>query len=139
MIGAHKLQLMMSVETSLQSAAHEHAEVTSKTTVKAPNSKYEAPRGRPVSGRPWKTTQKTRFSAQTYKATKTLSTSWEAKMAKRAKEKALKETQLEIKERHQAEKDEKKRAREEREKRRAENELKSASVQVVCIRSYKLC
>ncbi|KAJ0401049.1 hypothetical protein ATCC90586_004154 [Pythium insidiosum] len=93
--------------------------------------KVEVPRGRPVSGRPWKTTQKTRFSSAKYKGTKTLSTTWEEKIAMRAKSKELKELQSEIKARRQAEKDEKKRAREEREKRRAENELKSASVQVI--------
>jgi hypothetical protein len=89
------------------------------------------PRGRPVSGRVWKTTQKTRFSSQTYKATKTLSTTWEQKVEKRAKLQNLKDLEAEIKARRQAEKDERKREREEREKRRAENELKSASVQVV--------
>ncbi|TMW67112.1 hypothetical protein Poli38472_012228 [Pythium oligandrum] len=93
--------------------------------------KQEIPRGRPVSGRVWKTTQKTRFSSAKYKGTKVLSTTWEAKLAKRAKTKELKALQDEIKSRRQHEKEEKKRAREEREKRRAENELKSASVQVI--------
>ncbi|DAZ92570.1 TPA: hypothetical protein N0F65_012800 [Lagenidium giganteum] len=97
----------------------------------------EVPRGRAVSGRVWKKVQKTRFSSQTYKATKVLSTTWEEKMLKRAKLKELKELQAEIKNRRQAEKDEKKRAREERERRRAENELKSASVQVIS-KTHKL-
>lgn len=93
--------------------------------------KSEPPRGRPVSGRVWKKVQKTRFSAQGFKGTKVLSTTWEEKMLKRAKLKELKDLQAEIKSRRQAEKDAKRQAREEKEKRRKENELKSAAVQVI--------
>ena len=89
------------------------------------------PRGRPVSGRVWKKVQKTRFSAQGFKGTKVLSSTWEAKMLKRSKLKELKALQTEIKARRQAERDAKRQAREEKEKRRKENELKSAAVQVV--------
>ncbi|KAF1328665.1 putative glycosyl hydrolase family 17 protein, partial [Globisporangium splendens] len=91
----------------------------------------EAPIGKPVSGRTWKKVEKTRFSAVKYKGTKTLSTSWEEKMLKRAKLKELKALQDEIKVRRQSERDAKRQAREEKEKRRKENELKSASVQVI--------
>ncbi|EGZ10983.1 hypothetical protein PHYSODRAFT_264714 [Phytophthora sojae] len=95
------------------------------------------PRGRPVSGRVWKKVQKTRFSAQGFKGTKVLSTTWEEKMLKRSKLKELKELQAEIKARRQAERDAKRQAREEKEKRRKENELKSASVQVIS-RTHRL-
>jgi rRNA-processing protein CGR1 len=95
--------------------------------------KTEIPRGKPVSGRVWKPVQKTRFSSMKFKGTKVLSTTWDEKIAKKAKLHELKALQNEIKERRRNEKLEKKIEREEREKRRKENELKSASVQVVSI------
>jgi hypothetical protein len=91
----------------------------------------EIPRGKPVSGRPWKTVQKTRFSTAKYTGTAKLSTTWEDKLAKKARAKELKALQGEIKARRQAERDAKRQAREDKEKRRKENELKSAAVQVV--------
>lgn len=91
----------------------------------------EIPRGKPVSGRPWKTVQKTRFSTAKYTGTAKLSTTWEDKVAKKARAKELKALQGEIKARRQAERDAKRQAREDKEKRRKENELKSAAVQVV--------
>lgn len=91
----------------------------------------EIPRGKPVSGRPWKTVQKTRFSTAKYTGTSKLSTTWEDKLVKKARAKELKALQDEIKARRQGERDAKRQAREEKEKRRKENELKSASVQVV--------
>ncbi|CEG38820.1 Predicted coiled-coil protein [Plasmopara halstedii] len=97
----------------------------------------EPPRGRPVSGRVWKKVQKTRFSTQSLKGSKVLSTTWEEKMLQRSKLKNLKELQTEIKMRRQAEKDAKRQAREEKEKRRKENELKSAAVQVIS-RTHRL-
>ncbi|TYZ66070.1 hypothetical protein PybrP1_011275 [[Pythium] brassicae (nom. inval.)] len=90
-----------------------------------------APVGRPVSGRTWKKTEKTRFSSVRYKGTKVLSTSWEQKTQTRARRAELQALQSEIKVRRQGERDAKRQAREEKEKRRQENELKSASVQVI--------
>lgn len=91
----------------------------------------DAPMGKPVSGRTWKKAEKARFSTVRYKGTKVLSTSWEDKVAKRAKQTELKALQNEIKSRRQGERDAKRQAREEKEKRRKENEFKSASVQVI--------
>ncbi|RLN47512.1 hypothetical protein BBJ29_000626 [Phytophthora kernoviae] len=110
-------------------------EATQQTKPSA--SKTAPPRGRPVSGRTWKKVQKTRFSAQGFKGTKVLSTTWEEKMLKRTKLKELKDLQAEIKTRRQGERDAKRQAREEKEKRRKENELKSAAVQVIS-RTHRL-
>ncbi|KAF4321536.1 hypothetical protein BBO99_00001003 [Phytophthora kernoviae] len=110
-------------------------EATQQT--KSSASKTAPPRGRPVSGRTWKKVQKTRFSAQGFKGTKVLSTTWEEKMIKRTKLKELKDLQAEIKTRRQGERDAKRQAREEKEKRRKENELKSAAVQVIS-RTHRL-
>ncbi|KAG7397564.1 hypothetical protein PHYBOEH_000497 [Phytophthora boehmeriae] len=110
---------------------------TTQQTKPSASNKTAPPRGRPVSGRVWKKVQKTRFSAQGFKGTKVLSTTWEEKMLKRSKLKELKELQAEIKARRQGERDAKKQAREEKEKRRKENELKSAAVQVIS-RTHRL-
>lgn len=103
---------------------------TAATTAVATAPK-DIPRGRPVSGRPWKTVQKTRFSGAKYTGTAKLSTTWEQKLVKKAHAKELKALQDEIKARRQGERDAKRQAREDKEKRRKENELKSAAVQVV--------
>ncbi|CAK4080426.1 unnamed protein product [Aphanomyces euteiches] len=100
-------------------------------TVAAEAKKNEAPRGKPVSGRFWKKPQKAKNSMMTFKATKTLSTTWEEKMAAKAKKKEMKELEQEIANRKKQEKIDKRLAREEKEKRRMANELKSASVQVI--------
>ncbi len=93
--------------------------------------KLEVPRGKPVSGRPWKKVQKSRNSMQTYKATKVLSTTWDQNLAMKGKKREMKELEREIADRKKQERLDKKLAREEKEKRRLANELKSASVQVI--------
>ncbi|OQR92401.1 hypothetical protein ACHHYP_03748 [Achlya hypogyna] len=97
----------------------------------------QPPRGKPVSGRPWKKAQTARKSMMTYKATKTLSTTWEEKMAMKAKKKEMKDLEHEIAARKRQERLDKKLAREEKEKRRLENEMKSATVQNIS-KTHKL-
>mmetsp|Transcript_2436 Transcript_2436/g.6167 ORF Transcript_2436/g.6167 Transcript_2436/m.6167 type:complete len:277 (+) Transcript_2436:50-880(+) len=86
----------------------------------------------PASGRWWKKHQVEKNSMQIYKANpKTLSTSWEKKMALRKKRETIKDLEAQLK----AQRDEDNRiAREKRaakKKRKAENELKNARVQVL--------
>jgi len=104
---------------------------------KTKKDKVEAPRGKPVSGRPWKKVQRTRFSAIRYKATKELSTTWDEKLQLKGRKKEMKVLEREIADRKKQEKVDKRVAREEKEKRRLANELKTASVQVIS-KTHKL-
>ncbi|KDO24370.1 hypothetical protein SPRG_10448 [Saprolegnia parasitica CBS 223.65] len=97
----------------------------------------QPPRGQPVSNRPWKKTQTQRKSMMTYKATKTLSTTWDEKMAMKAKKKEMKDLEHEIAARKKQERLDKKIAREEKEKRRMANEMKSSTVQQIS-KTHKL-
>ncbi|KAF0719437.1 Aste57867_1033 [Aphanomyces stellatus] len=102
-------------------------------TVATEAKKTETPRGKPVSGRFWKKPQTHKNSMMSFKATKTLSTTWDEKMAAKAKKKEMKELEHEIANRKKQEKIDKRVAAEEKEKRRMANELKSvqASAQVI--------
>ncbi|KHJ95775.1 hypothetical protein OESDEN_04274 [Oesophagostomum dentatum] len=86
-------------------------------------------RGMPKSGRWWKDTQTARHSSLI--KVKPLKSSWEKKMADRAKLKQVKLLQQEIRERKEQEKQEKIERRKEQEKRRLENERKGEVVQVI--------
>ncbi|RHY56060.1 hypothetical protein DYB26_005032 [Aphanomyces astaci] len=97
----------------------------------AESKKEEPPRGVPVSGRSWKKTQRSKNSMMTYKATKTLSTTWDEKMAAKSKKKEMKDLEHEIANRKKQEKVDKRVAREEKEKRRIANEFKASTLQVI--------
>ncbi len=87
-------------------------------------------KGRNVSGRKWKMRpQKRTSSIVTKAAINRASTTWEEKEAMRARRKAVKEHEDEIKQRDADERAEKKARREEQEKRRAENEFKATQMQ----------
>ncbi|KAK6055641.1 hypothetical protein COOONC_06855 [Cooperia oncophora] len=89
-------------------------------------------KGLPKSGRWWKETRSARHSAVI--KVKPLKSSWEKKMADKAKMKQAKLLQQEIRERQQQEKQEKIERKKEQEKRRLENERKGEVVQVSKIR-----
>ncbi|CAL1540581.1 unnamed protein product [Lymnaea stagnalis] len=99
---------------------------TQNTVVKIPQ---EIPRGRPKSGRVWKTVRKERFS--TIKKDKMFKTSWDKKVSLRDEKKRLKELQEHLK----TEKDREKQLRRERmeanKKRKLENQRKSEIVQPI--------
>ncbi|CAJ0594448.1 unnamed protein product [Cylicocyclus nassatus] len=86
-------------------------------------------RGMPKSGRWWKETQSARYSALV--KVKPLKSSWEKKMADRAKQKQVRLLQQEIRDRKAQERQEKIERRKEQEKRRLENERKGEVVQVI--------
>eukprot|EP00947_MAST-08B_sp_MAST-8B-sp1_P001557 g1557.t1 len=87
--------------------------------------------GLPESGRNWKQRQPRRASATKTKHTKTLSSTFEQKMLKKANLQRVKDYQNEIKEKRRAEIEDRRRRHEEQEKRKAENELKSTKFQII--------
>lgn len=89
------------------------------------------PRGKCVSGRVWKKTQGERFSKIKHRGVKVLTSSWEEKLAKKAKKQEMQALEQEIRDRKRKEIEERKAAREEKLKRKQENEFKSAQVQVI--------
>ncbi|XGW21356.1 hypothetical protein V3C99_004368 [Haemonchus contortus] len=86
-------------------------------------------KGLPKSGRWWKNTRNARHSAVV--KVKPLKSSWEKKMADKAKLKQAKLLQQEIRDRQLQEKQEKIERKKEQEKRRLENERKGEVVQVI--------
>ncbi|KAK6024396.1 hypothetical protein OSTOST_09793 [Ostertagia ostertagi] len=86
-------------------------------------------KGMPKSGRWWKEARHARHSAVI--KVKPLKSSWEKKMADKAKMKQAKLLQQEIRERQLKEKQEKIEHKKEQEKRRLENERKGEVVQVI--------
>ncbi|KAM3567752.1 hypothetical protein VYU27_010109 [Nannochloropsis oceanica] len=89
-------------------------------------------KGRSVSGRFWRSGNNKRASTLITKTNpKTLSTSWEQKLAIRERAKAVKERQQEMRDERRADIDKKKLEREERLKRRMENEFKTSTYQMV--------
>ncbi|KAK5967673.1 Coiled-coil domain-containing protein 86 [Trichostrongylus colubriformis] len=86
-------------------------------------------KGLPKSGRWWKETRNARHSAVV--KVKPLKSSWEKKMADKAKMKQAKLLQQEIRERQLQEKQERIERKKEQEKRRLENERKGEVVQVI--------
>lgn len=88
----------------------------------------KTPRGKPKSGRVWKS-EKKRFTSMNQ--VKPLKSSWEAKTKQRYERKCLKAIEDEIKSATQKQIEERKKRREEKRKRKEENERKSEVVQVV--------
>ncbi|KAJ8042825.1 Coiled-coil domain-containing protein 86 [Holothuria leucospilota] len=87
------------------------------------------PKGKPKSGRTWKTEQRKRFSD--LKKDKPLRTSWRWKMEEKARLKSLKAYENELKENKQRENEELKQRRIAKQKRKEENMKKSEVVQVI--------
>ncbi|KAL5017239.1 hypothetical protein ScPMuIL_006828 [Solemya velum] len=87
------------------------------------------PRGRPKSGRLWKTTRTNRYSE--IKKDKPLRSSWSEKMARKAEQKSVKNLEKELKEGRTKELEEKRKRQEEKKKRKMENEKKSEIVQTI--------
>ncbi|EYC45964.1 hypothetical protein Y032_0412g975 [Ancylostoma ceylanicum] len=112
---------MMEVDSSEPTSATENAENPSEKVVEI--------RGMPKSGRWWKEPHAARHSAVI--KVKPLKSSWEKKMADKAKQKQAQLIQQEIRERKQQEKLEKIERKKEQEKRRLENERKGEVVQVI--------
>ncbi|KAK0058715.1 coiled-coil domain-containing protein 86 [Biomphalaria pfeifferi] len=104
-----------------------HESVSSEDSVK--KIFYEIPRGKPKSGRVWKTVRTERFSK--IKQDKMFTTSWAKKMALREEKKRLKEMQEQLK----TDKDKEKQLRRERieanKKRKLENQRRSEIVQPI--------
>ncbi|XP_048772923.1 coiled-coil domain-containing protein 86-like [Ostrea edulis] len=90
---------------------------------------HNIPRGRPKSGRPWKTLRNERFSA--IRTTKTKKLNWDEKMKKRAEKKSIKKFEKELKEKRSKDLETKRIRQEEIKKRRLENERKSEVVQTI--------
>ncbi|KAK6731882.1 hypothetical protein RB195_008000 [Necator americanus] len=111
----------MEVDSSDATPAGDSSETTASQAAKV--------RGMPKSGRWWKEAQSSRHSAVI--KVKPLKSSWEKKMADRAKQKQVKLIQQEIRDRKEQEKQEKIERRKEQEKRRLENEKKGEVVQVI--------
>ncbi|XP_022103882.1 coiled-coil domain-containing protein 86-like [Acanthaster planci] len=87
------------------------------------------PKGRPKSGRTWKTEQTNRFSGM--KQDRPLKSSWQKKMQQKAEMKNLKAFEAELKETKSKELERKKQHRAKKIKRKLENERKSEIVQVI--------
>ncbi|XP_022252842.1 coiled-coil domain-containing protein 86-like [Limulus polyphemus] len=92
------------------------------------NATLNIPKGRPKSGRVWKSEKKC-FS--TLKYDKAVKISWKEKMKKRVEQKTLKLYEEELKAAKRKEIEEKKQRREEHRKRREENQRKAEIVQVI--------
>ncbi|EPB77722.1 hypothetical protein ANCCEY_03226 [Ancylostoma ceylanicum] len=122
---------MMEVDSSEPTSATENAENPSEKVVEI--------RGMPKSGRWWKEPHAARSILVAQKhlihsaviKVKPLKSSWEKKMADKAKQKQAQLIQQEIRERKQQEKLEKIERKKEQEKRRLENERKGEVVQVI--------
>ncbi|XP_055861945.1 coiled-coil domain-containing protein 86-like [Biomphalaria glabrata] len=104
-----------------------HESVSSEDSVK--KIFHEIPRGKPKSGRVWKTVRTERFSK--IKQDKMFTTSWAKKMSLREEKKRLKEMQEQLK----TDKDKEKQLRRERieanKKRKLENQRRSEIVQPI--------
>ncbi|XP_071848413.1 coiled-coil domain-containing protein 86-like [Apostichopus japonicus] len=87
------------------------------------------PKGRPKSGRTWKTEQRQRFSS--LKKDKNLRSSWKWKMDEKARLKSLKAYENELKAARREEFEKLKKKRIAKKKRQEENERKSEVVQVI--------
>ncbi|XP_033102083.1 coiled-coil domain-containing protein 86-like [Anneissia japonica] len=87
------------------------------------------PKGRPKSGRLWKTEQTKRFSG--LKNDKPLRSSWKRKMTEKAEKQSIKKYEQELKQAKIDAIELKKRRREENLKRKLENERKHEVVQVI--------
>ncbi|XP_070571591.1 coiled-coil domain-containing protein 86-like [Ptychodera flava] len=87
------------------------------------------PKGRPKSGRKWKTEQTKRFSDM--KQDKPFRTSWQKKMRDRAEKKAVKKYEQELKEQRQKKEEIKRKKRAEKKRKKFENERKAEIVQVI--------
>ncbi|XP_077995870.1 coiled-coil domain-containing protein 86-like isoform X2 [Glandiceps talaboti] len=87
------------------------------------------PKGRPKSGRKWKTEQTKRFSD--LRKDKPLRTSWQKKMQQKAEKKSVKKYEQELKEAREKELEIKKKRRAEKIRKKLENERKSEIVQVI--------
>ncbi|KAL6731978.1 hypothetical protein Aduo_002790 [Ancylostoma duodenale] len=111
----------MEVDSIEPTSATENTEEHSEKAVEV--------RGMPKSGRWWKDPHTARHSAVI--KVKPLKSSWEKKMADKAKQKQAQLIQQEIRERKQQEKLEKIERKKEQEKRRLENERKGEVVQVI--------
>jgi len=85
-------------------------------------------RGKPISGRTWKTPSK-RLSELT--TTSTLKTTWEQKLDAKKHKESLQLKVAELKEQSKKEKEVKKKAREDKKRKREENEKKASSYQVI--------
>ncbi|KAL4224409.1 Coiled-coil domain containing 86 [Mactra antiquata] len=86
------------------------------------------PKGKPKSGRVWKS-QKSRFSEM--RLDKRLKTSWEKKMQMKAERKSVKAFEKQLKDDRNKELEDKRKRSEEKKKRRLENERKSEVVQPI--------
>lgn len=86
------------------------------------------PKGKPKSGRVWKS-QKTRFSDK--RLDKTLKTSWAKKMQIKAQKKSVQSFERQLKEERNNQLEEKRKRQEENKQRRLENERKSEVVQKI--------
>ncbi|XP_053376073.1 coiled-coil domain-containing protein 86-like [Mercenaria mercenaria] len=86
------------------------------------------PKGKPKSGRVWKS-EKSRFSEK--RLDKTLKTSWAKKMQLKAEKKSIKSFEKQLKEDRNRQLEEKRKRQEENKKRRLENERKNEVVQPI--------
>jgi len=98
-----------------------------ETAEKVPVATTHPPRGRNVSGRPWKTRPQKRASSLIKTAVNNQKRSWEAKQAEKRAHKEAAELQKELQDERKAQILLKKERRLENEKRRAENEFKIIS------------
>ncbi|KAK3606526.1 hypothetical protein CHS0354_041482 [Potamilus streckersoni] len=87
------------------------------------------PRGKPKSGRTWKSPKNSRFSEIT--RDKPLKTSWANKMKKKAELKSIREYEKRLKDEKAKEFEQKRQRKEENKRRRLENERKAEIVQPV--------
>nr|XP_022338374.1 coiled-coil domain-containing protein 86-like isoform X1 [Crassostrea virginica] len=106
-------------------------EISTERLKAAEETYHNIPRGKPKSGRPWKTPKNDRFSA--IRTTKTKKLNWDEKMKKRAEQKSIKNYEKELKEKRAKELEQKRIRSEENKKRRLENERKSEVVQTLRI------
>merc|ERR1712168_193956 len=93
------------------------------------NNLHNIPRGKPKSGRNWKSINNQRYS--TFATDKILQTSWTDKMKLKNEKKYVKEMENELKEKILQEKEAKKQRRRDNIKKREENEKKSQILQTV--------
>ncbi|CAH1262230.1 CCDC86 [Branchiostoma lanceolatum] len=87
------------------------------------------PRGKPKSGKFWKTVRSERHTS--IKKDKPLRTTWNKKMQQRAERKSIKSFEKELKELKQKQLEEKRKRQEEHKKQKLENERKSEIVQPI--------
>ncbi|XP_060070099.1 coiled-coil domain-containing protein 86-like [Ylistrum balloti] len=87
------------------------------------------PKGRAKSGRPWKSNRTARYSE--IKKVKSLKSSWDKKMKKKAEEQSIKNFEKQLKEERAAKLELQRKRQEEHKKRKLENEKKSEVVQAI--------